>query len=86
MRRSAGRAARVAVLRRRFDDSMPKIETAENRMAKIKLRDDYPFYSLDAFVDAPDEVIAVLLEAKRRGKAYRRRDQDLHPRYGYPYP
>ncbi len=42
-------------------------------MAKINLRDFYPFYSVDVFVDVPDEVAAVLLEAERQERNYIRR-------------
>jgi len=42
-------------------------------MAKINLRDYYPFYNTDTLIDIPDEVADVLLEAKRQEKAYRRR-------------
>ena len=34
-------------------------------MAKINLRDYYPFYKTDFFVDVPDEVEAALMEAER---------------------
>ena len=42
-------------------------------MQSINLRDYYPFYSIDIFVDVPDEVAAALLEAKQQEEAYRRR-------------
>lgn len=42
-------------------------------MAKINLRDYYPFYNLDIFVEIPDEVETALLEAKRLEKNYIRR-------------
>jgi hypothetical protein len=35
--------------------------------------DLYPFYNLEYVVDIPDEVAAVLMEAKRQEEAYRRR-------------
>lgn len=42
-------------------------------MAKINLRDYYPFCNHDIFLDIPDEVATVLLEAERQEEAYRRR-------------
>lgn len=42
-------------------------------MAKINLRDYYPFYKADFFVDVPDEVEAALLEAERLEQNYIRR-------------
>jgi DNA-directed RNA polymerase specialized sigma subunit, sigma24 homolog len=42
-------------------------------MTKINLRDYYPFYSVDIFVNVPDEVAITLLESKRQEAAYRRR-------------
>ncbi len=42
-------------------------------MAKINLRDYYPFYNTDFFVDVPDEVEAALLEAERLEQNYIRR-------------
>ena len=42
-------------------------------MQRINLRDYYPFYGTDIFVDVPDEVAVVLLEAKQQEEAYRRR-------------
>ena len=42
-------------------------------MAKINLRDYYPFYSVDVFIDIPDEVAAVLVGSARQEEAYRRR-------------
>ena len=42
-------------------------------MAKINLRDYYPFYNADFFIDIPDEVAAVLLNAERQEAAYLRR-------------
>jgi len=42
-------------------------------MAKINLRDYYPFCTHDIFLDIPDEVATVLLEAERQEEAYRRR-------------
>ncbi len=42
-------------------------------MAKINLRDYYPFYKTDFFVDVPDEVEAALLEAERLERNYIRR-------------
>lgn len=42
-------------------------------MAKINLRDYYPFYSEDIFIDVSDEIVDALLEAERQEKAYRRR-------------
>lgn len=42
-------------------------------MKKIKLRDYYPHYTTDCFIDAPDEVAALLLEHARYEAAYQRR-------------
>ena len=42
-------------------------------MVIINLRDFYPWYTQDEFVEAPDEVAAELLADKRYEKAYRRR-------------
>lgn len=42
-------------------------------MAKINLRDFYPFYHSDFFVKIPDEVETALLEAERLEKNYIRR-------------
>lgn len=42
-------------------------------MAKINLRDYYPFYKTDYFVDVPDEVEAALMEAERLEQNYIRR-------------
>ena len=42
-------------------------------MSKINLRDYYPFYKADFFVDVPDEVGAALLEAERLEQNYIRR-------------
>ena len=42
-------------------------------MAKINLRDYYPFYNTDFFIDVPDEVEAALLEAERLEQNYIRR-------------
>jgi RNA polymerase sigma-70 factor, ECF subfamily len=50
-----------------------KIETEEIIMANINLRDFYPFYSSDFFIEVPDEVEATLMEAERLEKNYTRR-------------
>lgn len=42
-------------------------------MAKINLRDYYPFYNADLFIDIPDEVAATLAEAERLERNYIRR-------------
>ena len=42
-------------------------------MAKINLRDYYPFYKTDFFVDVPDAVEAFLLEAERLERNHIRR-------------
>ena len=42
-------------------------------MAKINLRDYYPFYKTDFFVDVPDEVEIALLEAERLERNHNRR-------------
>lgn len=42
-------------------------------MAKINLRDYYPFYNSDFFVDIPSDIKDALLEAERLEKNYIRR-------------
>lgn len=42
-------------------------------MKTINLRNYYPFYNADIFIDIPDEVADVLLEAERQEEAYKRR-------------
>lgn len=42
-------------------------------MAKINLRDYYPFYNSDFFVEIPDEIRDALLEEERLEKNYIRR-------------
>lgn len=42
-------------------------------MAKINLRDFYPFYHSDLFIEIPDEIETALLEAERLEKNYIRR-------------
>lgn len=42
-------------------------------MAKINLRDFYPFYNTDLFIEIPDEVEATLLEAERLERNFIRR-------------
>lgn len=42
-------------------------------MATINLRDYYPFYKTDFFVDVPDEVEVALMEAERLEQNYIRR-------------
>ncbi len=42
-------------------------------MAKINLRDYYPFHNADLFIDIPDEVAAALAEAERLERNYLRR-------------
>lgn len=42
-------------------------------MAKINLRNYYPFYNTDIFIDVSDKVAAALLEAEQREEAYKRR-------------
>ena len=42
-------------------------------MAKINLRDFYPFYNTDLFIEVPDEVNAALLEAERLERNFIRR-------------
>ncbi len=42
-------------------------------MAKINLRDFYPFYNTDFFIEIPDEVEAALLEAERLERNFIRR-------------
>ena len=42
-------------------------------MKRINLRDYYPFYTSDSFIDVPDEVAAMLQEFGRYEAAYRMR-------------
>ena len=42
-------------------------------MKRINLRDYYPFYTSNCFVEVPDEVADVFLEFKRQEAAYQRR-------------
>lgn len=42
-------------------------------MKKINMRDYYPFYNSDYFVDVPDEVVSLFDEFERREAAYRLR-------------
>lgn len=42
-------------------------------MAIINLRDYYPFYIADCFIDVPDEVAAAMAEFERKEAAYRLR-------------
>lgn len=42
-------------------------------MAKINLRDFYPFYNSDFFVEIPDEIKDALMEAERLERNYIRR-------------
>lgn len=42
-------------------------------MAKINLRDYYPFYKTDFFVDIPNEIETALMEAERLEQNYIRR-------------
>jgi RNA polymerase sigma-70 factor (ECF subfamily) len=42
-------------------------------MAKINLRDYYPYYNVDLFVDVPDEVAVAMAEAERLERNYIRR-------------
>ena len=42
-------------------------------MTKINLRDFYPFYHNDLFVEVPDEVATALAQAERQKAAYRLR-------------
>lgn len=42
-------------------------------MTRINLRDYYPFYNVDLFIDIPDEVAATLAEAERLERNYIRR-------------
>lgn len=42
-------------------------------MIRINLRDHYPFYSVDMFVDIPDEVAAALMDAERQERNHIRR-------------
>ncbi len=42
-------------------------------MKRINLRDYYPFYTSDSFIDVPDEVATMLQEFNRHEAAYRTR-------------
>lgn len=42
-------------------------------MTIINLRDSYPFYTMDYFIEVPDEVAAAIHEFDRREAAYRLR-------------
>lgn len=42
-------------------------------MTKINLRDYYPFYTSNIFIEVSDKVAAAMLEAKRQEEAYKRR-------------
>ncbi|MEA4964833.1 MAG: sigma-70 region 4 domain-containing protein [Oscillospiraceae bacterium] len=42
-------------------------------MTKVNLRDYYPFYNKDIFIDVSDEIANALLEAERQERTYRRR-------------
>ena len=42
-------------------------------MKKINLREHYPFYSEDVFIDVPDKIAGTLFEAERQERTYRRR-------------
>lgn len=43
-------------------------------MAQINLREYYPeFYKTDTIIEAPEEVLAIMQEAKRKEAAYRRK-------------
>ncbi len=52
-------------------------------MAKINLRDYYPFYNTDFFLDVPDEVEAALLEAERLEQNYIRRRRRFYNKAYY---
>ena len=41
-------------------------------MAKVNLRDLYPFYTGDCFIDIPDDVYAVIQDCERKEEAYAR--------------
>ena len=41
-------------------------------MATINLRDIYPYYNGDVFVDIPDEVLDVMEDCERKEEAYKR--------------
>lgn len=56
----------------RFDLPTQKIETEESYMAKINLRDYYPFYQYDCDVDVSQEVADALLELDRLESAFQR--------------
>lgn len=51
-------------------------------MQTINLRDFYPLYNVDTFVDVPDEVLAALLEAQRLERNYIRRTFNTKRRSG----
>lgn len=50
----------------------PKTET-EVTMTTINLRDYYPFYTSDCFIEVSEEIAAMLREADRKEAAYRLR-------------
>ena len=50
----------------------PNTETEVN-MAIINLRDFYPHYTMDSFIEAPDEVAEAMAEFDRKEAAYRLR-------------
>ena len=50
----------------------PNTETEVN-MAIINLRDFYPYYTMDSFIEVPDEVAEAMAEFDRKEAAYRLR-------------
>ncbi len=42
-------------------------------MAIINLRDFYPYYTMDSFIEVPDEVAEAMAEFDRKEAAYRLR-------------
>lgn len=50
-------------------------------MAQINLRDFYPYYNTDFFVNVPDKIEAALLDAERQEEAYKRRMYRYHAQY-----
>ena len=48
-------------------------------MAIINLRDYYPFYTSDYFMEVPEDVVEMFKEFDRKEAAYRRKGQILRP-------
>lgn len=57
----------------RFGHSSTTNSQTEVNMTIINLRDFYPFYTTDSFIEVPDEVAAAMAEFDRKEAAYRLR-------------